>query len=184
MEWKKIINNVVITIISTGCIGVLAYTFGFIKKSFPLEFLPKNAIVAFNSDCPQEGWEEYKLAKGRFILGAGQGALYNGNLLTKRSLGDIGGQEKYMLVKDQLPRHNHDAGTLTIDEGTLKIHESSDGNEKSSNYRKGGLFNYQEYSYNYGDHIHKVTGQTDFTGDNREYEIMPPYITLTFCKKL
>lgn len=56
--------------------------------------IPSGAVIAFDlSSCPN-GWSEYSPARGRTIIGSGEGNLdKNGDALTARSLGETGGDE-------------------------------------------------------------------------------------------
>jgi hypothetical protein len=55
--------------------------------------VPRNAIVAFDGNCPETGWEPYAEASGRFLLGASP----------QYPRGDPGGEEEIQLSEENLP---------------------------------------------------------------------------------
>ena len=56
----------------TTALGILAilWVVGLIGTIPDIIAIPRKAVIAFDSkECPSEGWEEYKLAYGRFVRG-------------------------------------------------------------------------------------------------------------------
>ena len=66
--------------------------------------IPQNAVVAFNRQCPA-GWELFRDAAGRMIVGVGQG-----DGLRNRGLEERGGAETHTLTIAEMPRHSHEGG--------------------------------------------------------------------------
>lgn len=60
--------------------------------------LPQGAIVAFAGNCPQ-GWQDFDVAAGRMLIGAGQG-----EGLPKRRQGEIGGGSENAEVNLSIPQ--------------------------------------------------------------------------------
>ncbi|GEM_PF-4221430 len=127
--------------------------------------IPSGAVVAFDRECPNEGWELYDRAGGRFIVGAGHHSNRdtNGKLLTIYSKPRLdGGEEQHTLTVAEIPAHSHPI--LRTDS------KSGDGN--FVNWTAMGSPN------------NKSTGAgTATVGKSQSHNNMPPYIALYFCKK-
>ena len=125
--------------------------------------LPQRAVVAFNGACP-DGWKPFVAARGRFILGAGEG-----NGLKPRSLGDSGGKEAVPLTLEEIPHHVHDVGIGTSDSYGLVVN----GNRRLAHFGERDPHN-------------KPPAPT--TGPAGEpspspHDNMPPFTVLTYCEK-
>jgi microcystin-dependent protein len=127
--------------------------------------VPLNAVIAIDSasGCSQlgDGWEELKDAAGRVIVGTG-----DGKDLTSRGFRERLGKEKYRLIAENLPPHAHEvyrhAGKMVGDTGVPGA-GSADPNKGSQ----------------------VLAGQSgDGPGKSEPYEVMPPYISLYYCKKV
>jgi hypothetical protein len=127
--------------------------------------VPVNAVIAFDtaSGCSQLGdaWEELKDAAGRVIVATGKG-----DDLTSRGFRERSGKERYRLYAENLPPHMHQvykhAGQIVGDTG---VPGAGSGDPNKSSEVNAGL-----------------TGNGP--GHSEPYEVMPPYISLYFCKKI
>ncbi|MCY4389376.1 MAG: hypothetical protein OXC18_19955 [Desulfurellaceae bacterium] len=67
---EYLMREIVTGIITALGVLVILWLVGLIGKIPAIVSVPSKAVVAFESeDCPPEGWEEYKLAYGRFVRG-------------------------------------------------------------------------------------------------------------------
>lgn len=117
--------------------------------------VPPGMVAAFDVQgaCPT-GWVEFSDASGRTIIGAGQG-----EGLSKRKYRDTGGKEQKTLTIPELPPHTHPGNVST------------------------GGFSFEHHKWN-----DRLPGQnwkpeTGSTGEGKPFDIMPPFIALTVCKK-
>lgn len=122
-----------------------------VVKNIPI--IPSEAVVAFanTQECPS-GWTLFKPASGRTIIGAGEG-----NSLTNRVPGSVGGAETHTLSIAEMPRHDHGGiygGTST----------------------KAGMNNGFAYHTSGYERILPE-------GGGNPHNIMQPYIVLTYCIK-
>lgn len=105
--------------------------------------LPKYSIVAWTSPDIPYGWavcdgkNDTPDLRGRFIVGSGIGKDCSGNDLTERKLKEYGGEEKHILLENEIPPHGHEINTysgrnaLWVMNGFAKAHCSDvlrDGN--------------------------------------------------------
>jgi hypothetical protein len=121
---------------------------------------PKGLVAAFESvNCPV-GWSGYKDAEGRFLIGTGQ----NGDL-SRRALGEIGGLEKIVLSKSQMPRHQHNTPQAMDDTGP--------------NFGLGP----RRLSVHGANWAQASTELTSNEGANSSIVITPPFVSLKFCIK-
>lgn len=120
---------------------------------------PTGAVMAFNlTECPA-GWKIFEAAKGRTIVGAGQGTN-----LTNRALGDTGGTEQHTLTVAQLPSHSH--------HGAINAHGNS--------YHTGGQPGLNMHVYGQGT---TRSNAVSYTGSGEAHNIMQPFVTLLYCEK-
>jgi microcystin-dependent protein len=120
--------------------------------------VPKGAIMAFRLQTCPSGWQPAVDLAGRTIVGAGAGQDdQNGKPLTKRTLGQTGGEEMHKLTIAEMPSHSHGVQQAA----------GIDGNRSGQ----------QDALY------HAVHGQTDSVGGDQPHNIMPPYLVLTYCEK-
>jgi len=114
---------------------------------------PAGMVVAFDAaSCPQ-GWSELATARGRAIMGAGQGAG-----LTARGVGETPGAETHTLSVAEMPGHQH---------GLYTYANSSQGD--------GNFF--------WGTASQPQTVTTSTAGGGQAHNIMQPYIVLLLCEK-
>jgi microcystin-dependent protein len=72
------------------------------------QLIPRGTVVMWTGDLAPAGWaicdgtNNTPDLRGRFVLGMGEGAG-----LTKRAIGETGGEEGHVLTADQLPNHHH-----------------------------------------------------------------------------
>lgn len=117
--------------------------------------LPSGAVVAFDSEC-SDGWQEYRLGAGKFLLGAGKG----------KKLHDVGGEENHTLTEEEMPNHNHKNGPgqyLVRVTGGDTVLSNTDNSPGEINIRHGNVIRE--------------------AGGGKPHNNMPPYIALHFCKK-
>jgi len=114
---------------------------------------PSGMVVAFDgASCPQ-GWSELVAARGRSIMGAGQGTG-----LTNRTVGETVGAETHTLNVAEMPSHNH---------GLYTFANSSQGD--------GAFF--------WGTASNTQGVSTSTAGGGQAHGIMQPYIVLLLCQK-
>lgn len=110
--------------------------------------------------CPTPGWERYDDAQGRFILGWSE----NTNLPAQetralRPYDDTGGNALVTLTIEQIPSHRHLYERQTDTGGGCGL----DG---------------------CGFHSEYPVKETTAAGGSQPHNNMPPYIALTYCKKV
>ena len=117
--------------------------------------VPPGMVAAFDlaGTCPA-GWIEFSDAAGRTIIGTGQG-----EGLSRRKYRDAGGKEQKTLTISELPPHTH-PGNVSI-----------------------GGYSFEHHKWNDRLPGEKWKQETGSTGDGKSFDIMPPFIALTFCKK-
>lgn len=138
-------------------------TVSFFLQGTPSAFaqnIPKGAVMAFRlAECPS-GWRPAADLAGRSVIGAGEGQKdQNGKLLTKRAVGEAGGEETHALSLDEMPNHSHSAQGYT-------------GTDRAAN--QGGK----------GDVLFGATNpRTGAEGKGQPHNNMPPYFVLRYCEK-
>jgi len=122
--------------------------------------IPKGAVVAFELvNCPN-GWEKYKEAESRFIVGSG-----NGRGLSRKSIGEIGGVENVKLSVQQMPKHQHNTPQAMDNTGP--------------NF---GLGPKRNSVHGVSWHVNS-TEMTSWEGKGQPVGIIPPYLALNYCIK-
>jgi len=111
--------------------------------------------------------------KGRFILGAGAGTN-----LTVRNVGDIGGEEKVVLQKNQMPPHTH---YLQLNDAPFRNGGSDARGCISGQYGSGYTLNVNGYASNPADRSN-FPG-IGLAGNDQPHNNMPPYYALTYIIK-
>ncbi len=140
------------------------------------DFVAAGAVMAFYLDeCPRDqGWEPFEEARNRFVVGTGPARKDElGVSLSELPLGSVGGAERRVITKSELPRHNHAKGeynrlTMANRKNTaipryLDSEDPSVANEV--NLRKSDTI--------------KPWGQAN----PRAHDNMPPYVALRYCIK-
>ncbi|MCY0094397.1 hypothetical protein [Hoeflea ulvae] len=141
--------------------------------------VPPGAVIAFDIEdgkpCPA-GWESFKSARARTIIGAGDpseapGKMrydQNGELLSTYIRGQHYGEERVQLFKRNFPSHSH------------SVPFSSTSTENS---RPFGLI--EEQNSNYSTRVAVSGASTDSSayGGDEAHNNMQPYIALYYCKK-
>jgi len=146
----KVNGNVIIPNSANG----IKLSDGVILKNSQV-LMPSGAVMAFDLDQCPAGWSEFKLAKGRTIIGT-KG---NENGLTNRNRGETGGEEMHTLTVNEMPSHNHNFSTY--------YNSGRYSGRVTSEYTRNG------YS----------TVTTNSTGGNQPHNNMPPFVILLYCKK-
>ncbi len=149
--------------------------------------LPRGAVLAFERDdltaetCP-DGWQPYKNARGRMIVGAGDpsesegkfGFDEAGNRLTHYVMRQHGGAETHALDVDEMPDHAHRAAPYDNPGRGFLVHTGP--NQVRLSGPDGPIGTLTD--------VELTTGGVD--RERREtlpHNNMPPYIALYFCKK-
>ena len=131
--------------------------------------IPRGAVMAFNlkDGCP-DGWilsdgnnGTYDL-RGRNIIGTGKN-LTSG--ATDFKLGDSKGEEKHELLLNELTKHRH---------GYTYVEKPTD-HKKGTNDDKDKLYLDFDYAKN---------PFTDFEGNSDPFNVLDPYVSLTYCQKI
>ncbi len=67
--FKSIFEKVVIGVMSAVILALIYWIWDLARVVRSDIFIPSGAIVAFNKECPEDGWEEFEPASGKFVLG-------------------------------------------------------------------------------------------------------------------
>ena len=147
--------------------------------------LPKGAIIMWSGRDTPEGWalcdgsNDTPDLRGRFILGAGQG-----NGLSPRLAGQVGGEEKHKLSVEEMPSHTHGVN----DPGHLHNWTASrqragvDDQNNTTEFSRGDNSTADTVSKNTDS---RATGiSLSVAGAGSPHENMPPYFVLAFLMKL
>jgi hypothetical protein len=135
---------------------------------------PSGAIMAFDlaDGCPA-GWQDYDKGRGRFLVGAGSQQEMQqkipGNFvrdargvdLTAKAFGQPGGEEKHLVLKDNIPPI------------FLTFHSQLSGNGLTVSTIEALTFDPPTSG------LHVETSKVPA----KPIDIMPPYVALYFCKK-
>lgn len=129
--------------------------------------VPSGAVLAFNlSSCPS-GWSEYTTARGRTIIGAGNGASSN------TAVGDIGGEKSAPNIVVDFQVATNAPNTNTPDSDTYLSHLSSSWPGGTALYYKPSLQSALLTS------IQWLT----VAGGGTAPDNMQPYVSLLYCEK-
>ena len=104
---------------------------------------------------------------GRFPLGVGDSGTSGS---TNHNIGSNGGEEKHTLSINEMPSHNHGAGTLSTAQPYLS--QNGSGNQDK---RDGGGTKLFEYD--------SISGNTASVGGGQAHNNMPPFYTINFIIK-
>ena len=144
-----------------------------VTQSFNM--VPKGSIVAWNSSTDKpKGWaicdgkNDTPDLRGRFIVGSG-----HGNNLSKREIGDIGGEENHLLVENEIPEHGHSINTYS---GIEVLHEVMLNGPDCKWPLIDGSSPYFTTLY--------PNNEKDMEFETQEHNNMPPYFILYYIMKL
>ncbi|HHX8512517.1 TPA: hypothetical protein ACVO12_004786 [Vibrio diabolicus] len=132
-----------------------------VKRSVSQVSIPTGVIAGFDAPSCPKGWSKYTQANARFLLGSGKS-----DGLNTRYLNQSGGVEQYALTVRELPKHSHISAVAQPD--------SSLGTSKQSQHATGGK-HYNNFP---------TPSLTSTEGQGKPFNIMPPFIVVTFCKKI
>jgi len=150
--------------------------------------VPPGAIIMWSgsiNDIPV-GWALCDGRNGtpdlrdRFIVGAG--GSYN--------VGDTGGANTVTLTTNQIPRHDHEPGTLTTRSAGLHNHiflKADFGSIRTGTEHQETVRVFREKDHrtaDAGEHKHTISGNTANTGGGQAHENRPPYYALAYIMKL
>lgn len=128
-----------------------------ICRPYPASTIPTGTVAAFNLAACPSGWIPAPYMSGRTAVGAGSGAG-----LTARAFGATGGEETHVQTLNELPSHSHYFGTYCSNEGT------SHGFEAPTSYYPwvscGGQW-------------------VSSSGLGQAFNVMMPWVALTYCQK-
>lgn len=178
-EMRAAVRREVVSATAKWAIGFLVLLLGFALSGWWFFLKPRlidlvggvpaGAVMPFDrapaNPCPT-GWEVFKEATSRAIIGAGDSANFyepkfardeRGRPLTPRAYREHGGEEIHQLTVDEMPTHAHSYGT---ESGT-------DGNRSGQ----------QDATYS------RISANTGSAGGDQPHNNMPPYVALYFCVK-
>ena len=122
---------------------------------------PDGAVIAFylSDGCP-EGWKNFNLGAGRFIVGVGRHTINDryGELVHPLKFGEMDGDRKHKLSKDEMPMHTH-------------LYKFSSGNDSPLHT------DVSEDEFGQKDQ----TKETSESGKNISHNNMPPFLALYYC---
>ena len=118
--WRNLAIGAAGSIVALVVMAAAEGIWGWARAVFgPSPTVPPGAVVAFDGECPKNGWETYQLGAGRFLFGADK----------TRVLHDEGGEENHTLSIPEMPKHNHDGdGDLLLVKVTGD--HTADGHDK------------------------------------------------------
>ncbi len=134
--------------------------------------IPPGTVAAFDipTGCP-DGWIDFASAHGRTIVGASPLSGGTGGLV-RRVFQEKGGTESVALTIAEMPEHDHEFRGKPI------ATYNGDPSKKSADKKHvsvGGLGLYGGYV---------PEGTIQLKGEGKEYNNMPPFVVLYFCKKV
>ncbi|MFM8878969.1 MAG: tail fiber protein [Verrucomicrobiota bacterium] len=163
--------------------------------------VPLGGIIMWSGSTVPTGWalcdgssssgRQTPDLRGRFVVGAGQGAN-----LANRILGTAGGTESVTLTVGQLPAHNHVVKGTTSENGdhshVLPRMWADDGNGCCQGDGMQGLWGDSgkltwsdlNKSQNSGNHTHTFNVTSDSTGSGNPIDKMPPFYALAFIMRV
>jgi microcystin-dependent protein len=135
--------------------------------------------------------------RGRFIVGAGSGAVG----LTSRNVGATGGNEQTTLTVGQLPSHNHTVSGNTTEAGSHTHTARAPNNDVNSSGSQGFPFgnNHQAFRSSdrgrdyaissaaidsAGNHTHSFNVTSGNTGNGEAFGNLPPFYALAFIMRV
>ncbi|MGY0794098.1 phage tail protein [Azospirillum argentinense] len=142
-----------------------ALAVGFPKAVSQYHVTPPRSVLAFNTQACPPGWKEFTVARGRTLVGVGQG-----EGLTSRALGQTGGAEQHTLSINELPSHNHGGATGGSSVGSFV--------EFPVRGPVSGAFD-GVVQFSVSDHTHAVNAE----GGGKAHPNMPPFVALLFCER-
>ncbi|MBL8507798.1 MAG: hypothetical protein JNM11_04990 [Chitinimonas sp.] len=122
------------------------------------------SVVAFSSqNCPT-GWKPYEKARGRTIIGSGEGTG-----LSNRIFNSMGGTEKHKLTIAEIPQHSHDFFGTGFNFGSMDMSAAYTNSIAMGKSQLAAKFT--------------PSGSLSQTGGGGEHENMQPWLALQYCVK-
>ena len=140
-------------------------------------------VAAFNrtsaAPCPK-GWIPFDAAIGRLVVGAGLGDTkdMNGNDLTDRAVGAVGGEEMHLLKELEMPSHTHFIAARSGDGDTGD--PLTEGNQVMQSAFPGG---HDPWYIMRGKSAPAAVGRSSSVGSGLPHNTMPPFVALYYCIK-
>lgn len=144
--------------------------------------VPSGIICLWSEEIIPSGWSICNGLNGtpdlrnRFVVGVSE----------SHSLGSTGGEATSTLSVEEIPSHDHDAGTFVAEEGNSHTHQFFQAGLGSVLQCAGGPFWSGHTTINSGSagaHTHGLSGSTDTTGSGVAHENRPPYYALYYIMK-
>jgi len=127
-----------------------------------LSGVSSGTVAAFSAGTCPTGWTAASYMAGRVAVGAGSGAG-----LTTRTHGETGGEEKHAQTLQELAPHTHTIGARWSDSGAF----GSPPQQDAARFAAGGINAIRD---------DRTTSQA---GSGQAFNVMQPYIVLTYCQK-
>ena len=151
--------------------------------------VPVGAVIAFDVEsggCPDENWEVFAAANDRFIVGSGirfKVPNYQENITTY----DTGGKAQEKIEIRHLPSHKHEL----VDNGHTHLVKPADTGPNQG-HPKHGHFSVQSSDRRHltirmdSSVLTRSKSNISITseGGGEPLDILPPYVALTYCKKI
>ena len=137
------------------------------------EHIPAGAVMAFDIPCPKPDWTEYTDASGRVVIGTG-----GPTSRPLKSRNETGETRK--LTERELPVHNHAVYPHAAGEELMKIPNPAPNPSPPI----GWAFGAGAEDKNPGGTYVKATSRTGSAGEGKEFDIMPPFVALNYCRKV
>ena len=140
--------------------------------------VPVGAVAWFETSACPGGWGAYERARGRTVVGAENTENKDARdaLITRWSVGNVGGEESHRLTEAEMPAHQHYLPNLRLAweesppaDGFTPGYAFSDGNDPGRIW-VGGAPNPSRQT-------------TDTIGGGQPHNTMPPFVALTPCVK-
>ncbi|MFZ1429981.1 MAG: hypothetical protein WBP58_05165 [Chitinophagaceae bacterium] len=140
--------------------------------------VPTNAIVAFDTACPKDGWEPYGRANGKFLLGADSSA------------GEPGGKPEITLSEENLPKFTLSGQTVSTEiilytqayqPGTPDTNQLNALTTQRKTHSAAGDLKSIETPIKIPGTAATINSTENMTA--KPINIMPPHLPIVYCRK-